>query len=203
MPETKGPTRRSSNCGENFLRTKAATDSSPTGGVLFPRMSRTRALFVGPSISELMKNAGGLSGTGRSSPSIRTNRGARGGACSSSFEMPSSAQSSRSAGVPLKLCGPNSKRKPSRATELITPPGRGDVSILGGSESLRKKRLGDELLFFKIRVENHGQIADEDAAEPGSADFAAIEEHEAILAGWLQAAKLFREMLVKIDAEFA
>src|SRR5712692_7772710 len=65
MPETKGPTRRSSNCAENFLRTKAATDSSPSGGILFQRMSRTRAHLAEPSISELMKNAGGLIGTGR------------------------------------------------------------------------------------------------------------------------------------------
>src|SRR6266478_10190013 len=77
------------------------------------------------------------------------------------------------------------------------------MRILAGSESLRKERLGDELLFFKIWVENHGQIADEDATEPGGADFAAFEEHEAVLAGGLQAAKLFREMLVKIDAELA
>ena len=81
--------------------------------------------------------------------------------------------------------------------------GHGDVSILVGSESFRKERLGDELLFFEIRVENHGQIADEDAAEPGGANFAALEEHEAILARRFQAAKLFREMPVKIDAEFA
>jgi hypothetical protein len=53
--------------------------------------------------------------------------------------------------------------------------GHGAVSILAGSESFRKERLRDELLFFKIRVENHGQVADEDAAEPGGADFAAIE----------------------------
>jgi hypothetical protein len=60
--------------------------------------------------------------------------------------------------------------------------GHGDVSILAGSESFRKKRLGDELLFFEIRIENHSQIADENAAKPGGADFAAFQEHEAILA---------------------
>ena len=54
--------------------------------------------------------------------------------------------------------------------------GHGDVSTLVGSESFRKERLGDELLLFEIRVENHGQIADEDAAEPGGADFASFEE---------------------------
>src|SRR5260370_8562517 len=57
-------------------------------------------------------------------------------------------------------------------------------------------------MCLQIRVKNHGQIADEEASEPGAPDFAAIEEHEAILAGWLQPAKLFREMLVKINAEF-
>src|SRR6266850_805487 len=81
--------------------------------------------------------------------------------------------------------------------------GHGDVSILAGSKSFRKERLGDELLFFEIWVENHCQIADENAAEPGGADFASFEKHEAILARWFQAAKLFREMLVKIDAKFA
>ena len=55
--------------------------------------------------------------------------------------------------------------------------GHGDVSILAGSKSFRKERLSDELLFFEIRVENHGQIADEDAAKPGGADFASFEEH--------------------------
>jgi len=40
----------------------------------------------------------------------------------------------------------------------------GDVSNLAGSESFRKERLGDELLFFEIRIENHSQIADENAA---------------------------------------
>ena len=60
--------------------------------------------------------------------------------------------------------------------------GHGDLRILVGSECFRKERLGDELLFFEIRVENHSQVSDEDAAEPGGADFAAVEEHEAILA---------------------
>src|SRR6266481_2372098 len=79
----------------------------------------------------------------------------------------------------------------------------GDVSILVGSESFRKERLGDELLFFEIRVENHGQIADEDAAEPSGAHFAAVHEYEPILAGRFQATKRFGETLVKVDDEFA
>ena len=57
--------------------------------------------------------------------------------------------------------------------------------------------------MFEIRVEGHGQIADENAAEPSGADFAVIEEHEAVLFGWFEPMKLFCEMLVKIDAEFA
>src|SRR5437763_35543 len=59
------------------------------------------------------------------------------------------------------------------------------------------------MLFYDIRIEKHSQVADEDTAKPGGADFATIEEHEAILTGWLEAAKLFGEMLVKIDREFA
>jgi hypothetical protein len=51
------------------------------------------------------------------------------------------------------------------------------MSILAGSKSFRKKRLGDELLFFEIRIENHGEIANEDAAEPGGADLTAVEEN--------------------------
>src|SRR6267142_1142132 len=92
-PETKGPTRRSRSCGENFLRTKAATDSSASGGALFPSKSRMRAHLVGPLMSELMKNTGGLRGTGRSSPSIITYRGAWGGAWRTWSEMPRSAHS--------------------------------------------------------------------------------------------------------------
>src|SRR6266404_4681386 len=71
-PETKGPTRRSRSWGENFLRKKAATDSSASGGTLFPRRSRTKAHLVEASISELVKKAGGLRGTGQSAPSKRT-----------------------------------------------------------------------------------------------------------------------------------
>src|SRR5882672_6122840 len=71
-PETKGPTRRSRSWGENFLRKKAATDSSASGGTLFPMRSRTKAHFVEASIRELVKKAGGLRGTGRSAPSTRT-----------------------------------------------------------------------------------------------------------------------------------
>ena len=62
--------------------------------------------------------------------------------------------------------------------------GHGVVSILADSESFGKERLAaDELLFFKIGIEDHGQIADEDAAQPGGANFAAIEEDQAIFAG--------------------
>src|SRR6266403_4243115 len=71
-PETKGPTRRSRSCGENFLRTKAATDSSASGRTLFPMRSRTKAHLVEGLISELVKKAAGLRGTGRSTPSTRT-----------------------------------------------------------------------------------------------------------------------------------
>jgi hypothetical protein len=61
--------------------------------------------------------------------------------------------------------------------------GHGVVSILARSESFRKEGLAaDQLLFFEIGIENHGQITDEDAAEPGGANLAAIEEHEVILA---------------------
>jgi hypothetical protein len=57
----------------------------------------------------------------------------------------------------------------------------GAVSILARSECFRKERLGDELLFFEVRIEHHGQIANENAAEPSRADFAAVEERETIL----------------------
>jgi len=70
--------------------------------------------------------------------------------------------------------------------------GHGVVSILAESERFGKERLAaDELLFFKIGIEGHGQITDEDAAQPGGANFAAIEEHEAVFARGFEAAQLF------------
>ena len=34
--------------------------------------------------------------------------------------------------------------------------GHGEGRILVGSESFRKERLGGELLFFEIRIKDHG-----------------------------------------------
>ena len=48
--------------------------------------------------------------------------------------------------------------------------------------------------FSRYGIENHGQIADEDAAEPGGANFAAVEEHEAILARGFEAAEFVGEI---------
>jgi len=66
-----------------------------------------------------------------------------------------------------------------------------------------KSGLGSELLLFEIGIENHSQIADENAAEPSGADFSLVEEHKAIVTGWLEATKFFGEMPIKIDCEFA
>src|ERR1700741_2520558 len=77
------------------------------------------------------------------------------------------------------------------------------VSILARSESFRKERLGNELLFFEIGIENHGQVADENTAEPSGPDFAAFEEHETILPRRFEVEEFVGEILVEVDPEFA
>src|SRR5260370_38297094 len=70
--------------------------------------------------------------------------------------------------------------------------GHGDGSILAGSESFRKERLGIVLLFFKIGIENHGQISDENAPEPSGADLVPLQKHSAILGGGLNVGSFAR-----------
>jgi hypothetical protein len=50
------------------------------------------------------------------------------------------------------------------------------------SERLREERLGVQLLLFEVRVEKHRQIANENAAEPGSANLVSIDGQQTILA---------------------
>jgi len=45
-----------------------------------------------------------------------------------------------------------------------------------GLKGFGEERLGGELLGLKVGVEEHGGIADEDAAQPGGADFVGSEE---------------------------
>lgn len=47
-------------------------------------------------------------------------------------------------------------------------------TVSHGSERFREERLGVQVLFFEIGVENHRQVADKNAAEPGSANFVLI-----------------------------
>src|SRR5260370_33537042 len=81
--------------------------------------------------------------------------------------------------------------------------GHGDGSIRAGSESFRKERLGIELLFFQIGIETHGEIADEDAAEPSGANLVSFQEHEAILARGLKVVQVLRKIGVKVHAQLS
>ncbi len=45
-----------------------------------------------------------------------------------------------------------------------------------GLESFGEEGFGVEVLLFQVGIENHGEIADKDAAEPSGADFAGVED---------------------------
>jgi len=58
------------------------------------------------------------------------------------------------------------------------------------------------VLLFEVGVEEHGEVADEDAAQGGGADFVGGEEDEAVFAEGGEAAKFFGEILIEVDFEF-
>src|SRR5690242_17883933 len=59
------------------------------------------------------------------------------------------------------------------------------------------------MLFFQVGIENHGEIADEDAAKPSGADFVGIEEDQAIFAEGGEAEEFLGEVAVEVDGELA
>lgn len=59
------------------------------------------------------------------------------------------------------------------------------------------------MLFFEVGVEEHGDVANENAAEPGGADFGCVKDDEAVLAEGFELAQLGGEVSVEIDVEFA
>src|SRR5215469_1409852 len=64
-----------------------------------------------------------------------------------------------------------------------------------------KERPGGELLLFKIRIKDHGQVANEDAAQPGGADFLVVEDNQTILLRHFEAFQFWCEIFVKIDGK--
>jgi len=71
------------------------------------------------------------------------------------------------------------------------------------SECLREERLGRQLLFFQVRIKDHGQIANENSSQPSGPNFIGFEKNEAIFAGRLQARQFAGKIFIKIDVKFA
>ena len=82
----------------------------------------------------------------------------------------------------------NQPRNAAANHQSLSVTGHDEGRILAGSKSFRKKRLGGQLLFFQIRIKKHSQVANENAAEPGGADFAILKEHQPIVAERLETA---------------
>jgi len=59
------------------------------------------------------------------------------------------------------------------------------------------------LLALEIGVEDHGEVANEDAAEPGGGDLLGFESDKAVLDGGSEGLEFVGEVLVEIDLEFA
>src|SRR5215471_7295116 len=69
------------------------------------------------------------------------------------------------------------------------------------SESFGEKRLGVQMLLFEIRIKNHREIADKDAAYPRSADLILRKENKSINTGNLKPVEFRREVGIEVDAE--
>src|SRR5438876_6314550 len=70
------------------------------------------------------------------------------------------------------------------------------------SERLGKERLGVEMLLFEVGIENHREIANKDASEPGGADFVFRNHQQAVFARSLKPLQFRREVSVEVDAKF-
>src|SRR5262245_45482315 len=58
------------------------------------------------------------------------------------------------------------------------------------------------MLLFEIGIENHGEIADKDAAKPGGAYFILRKQNQAVRARDFEAFELRGEIRIEVDAEF-
>ena len=58
------------------------------------------------------------------------------------------------------------------------------------------------MLFFEVGIEDHGEVADEDAAERGGADFVGGEEDQAVFAEGFEVREFVGEVAVEVDCEF-
>src|ERR1700731_1047052 len=67
----------------------------------------------------------------------------------------------------------------------------------------REERLLGEALLLEVRVENHGQIANENAAQKRHADFVLIQLDEPVFCKRMQARQFRGEIVIEVDAEFA
>src|ERR1700730_5512981 len=72
-----------------------------------------------------------------------------------------------------------------------------------GLERFRKERLRVELLLFEVRIEDHGEVADKNTAQPGGADLVSIHQHEPIFPRRFHAFEFRSEIFVEGDAELA
>src|SRR5258708_24726637 len=70
------------------------------------------------------------------------------------------------------------------------------------SERLGKERFGVEMLSLDVWIENHCEVADKDAAEPGGANFVVRNHQQAIFARSLKPLQFRREVSVEVDAIF-
>lgn len=70
-------------------------------------------------------------------------------------------------------------------------------------ERFGEEGFGGEVLFFEVGVEEHGDVADEDTAEPSRANFGRVEDNEAVFAEGLEVAEFGGEIAVEVDVKFA
>src|ERR1700676_398477 len=69
-------------------------------------------------------------------------------------------------------------------------------------ERLGKDRQRGLLLPFEVRIKNHGEITDKNAAEPGGANFFIVERDQAVGLRVFQLLQFGLEILVEIDGKF-
>src|SRR5437879_13647849 len=67
----------------------------------------------------------------------------------------------------------------------------------------REEWLFGEVLLLEVRVENHGQIANKNAAQEGDTDFVAAQLDEPVFQKRMQPREFGREIIIEVDAELA
>src|SRR6266436_7950104 len=68
-------------------------------------------------------------------------------------------------------------------------------------EGLGKERPRGQLLLLQVRIKNHRQVANKNAAQPRGADFLVVDHDQAILLRHFQVLEFRREVFVKMNAE--